>query len=347
MTIAHLENFSGMLLYSALQNYSSQQSLSLPGTTIDNYNYWNSYPVSGYPAGLRVTKSGDKFWFGGYTTLGVATPHGMSLALASLVKPTTNNFTIGYRMRRQLPGNLTSGSSFYVPGLSQGIALSANTSDVYIELVFNRTARTIDTYVDGKFVASANLTNGATTAAAALGANTLAVGIPLGTNAGMIITDLYINEDLGDGSPSGRLGPQDIADVPLQVVEGVNFTSADLVDVMARKDLADSGGKALVGTGDGATLKLKLKDGYVLPLKGRVSGLYLQSRGYYTAGAPGDIAFKLTRGTHFDQQTPILASDLSWSAPGTRLGNGSRSDDETLSATALNGLEVALTVVAR
>lgn len=346
MTIAHLENFSGMLLDSALQNYSSQQSLSLPGTTIDNYNYWNSYPVSGYPAGLRVTKSGDKFWFGGYTTLGVATPHGMSLALASLVKPTTNNFTIGYRMRRQLPGNLTSGSSFYVPGLSQGIALSASVFDNYIELVFNRTGRTIDTYIDGKFVVTANLANGAAVAAAALGANTLAVGIPLGTNAGMFITDLYVNEDLGDGSPGGRLGPQDITDLPLQVVEAKDFTTADLADVMARKDLSASS-KALVGSGDGASLKLKLKDGYVLPLKGRVSGLYLQSRGNYTAGAPGDIAFKVTRGTHSDQQTPVLEPDLSWSAPGARLGNSSRSDDEILSATALNGLEVALTVVAR
>lgn len=349
MTIAHLENFSGMLENFQLQGYAAQGWIAPPGSIIDNPSYWTRYPEPGHPTGLNVIKDAGtgKYWFGGYTTFSISIPCGLSLSLAALVKPNTNNFTIGYRQRRNITGALASGYSFYVTGLQQVIALSTSQPDTYIELVFNRTAKTIETWIDGKFVALANLANGAGAAAAALVSNTLMVGIPLGTPAGMFITDLYINEDLADDGPMGRLGPQDIFNIPLQLADSKDFTSSTLASVLARRDLGDFAGDSdpLVGTGDAAFLKLKPTDGYVLPSKSRLSGLYLQSRGYYTAAA--DIQAKITRGDHVEQQTVVLDSSLNWASPGIRLGHSSRTDAESLPATALNGLEVALTVVSR
>lgn len=348
MAITQLENFSGVAPGLSLVNVATPGALGLPGA----YPYvisgggWAAYLE---PFGLQVEKTGGKYWLGGGT--GYAPSSSLNLyilQLSALVAAATKTFVIAYRQKRkQATDTALNVPIFKTPanGTYPTFNIPANTTEWYIELVFNRVDNTIAIYKDGRLQSTTTITD--VNDKAAFQANTWAIGIPVATTSGLYITDIYIVEDTGDDTPNGRLGPQDLIDIPLQVSANTGWDVTNLVDVLGRKDFGTDNGKYITGSNDGSVLKLKPVDGYVLPSQSNVSGVMFQQRAFYKPGSPSDINVKVMRGTHSDTVGTVLNSSLVSGDKGIRLVNNSHTSDETVPASALNGLEVSLTVVGR
>jgi hypothetical protein len=351
MAITQLENFAGVqtgIELSAIATAAGAGALGLPGA-IPLVNAGANWGSGGQPWGLGVEKVGNKYWLGGYTGYGIVNVFNQYVMnIGSLVPASANVFTIGLRLKRKL-GTPTNPLNFPVFKTLRGAYwmqnIPANVTEWYLELVFNRTDRTISAYIDGRFQWINSVTD--TTDKAEFGANTWALGFPISGVEGIWMTDIYVTADIGDDTPSGRLGPQDITDIPMQVVSSTDWDMTNLANVQAWRDFATDTGKYILGNGVNPVLKLKPVDGYVLPNVANVNGVMVQSRCAYAQGSPSDVVAKITRGTHNDSVTLSPNSAVTLTGPAVRLINGSRNSAESVPATALNGLEVSLTVVAR
>jgi len=350
MAISQLENFSGVqtgIELSALATAAGAGSLGLAGAlpAVQPGSNWNAYQD---PFALAVEKVGNKYWLGGGTGNGAVSLFFMfAMNIAAMTPQAANTFVIGVRYKRKagITGAVNIPIFRAAAGVYPSYTIPANTSEWYLELVFNRTERTVAVYVEGRFQTTVTITNG--TDVAALTANNWALGFPISGTERLFITDIYGNADMGDDSPAGRLGPQDISDVPLKVVSSESWDVTNLTNALGWKDHAADVGKYVVGTGDGSVLKLKPVDGYTLPIQSTVNGVLLQVRAAHIQGNPADVRGKIVRGTHEDTKDQVLNGVVSLSNPALRLVNNSRGNDESIPATALSGLEASLTVIAR
>ena len=347
MAVTQLENFSGVATGISLAAVATPGALGLPGAypSLVSGGGWGPYVE---PFALQVEKAGGKYWLGGGTGYVATSPYNLyTLNLASLVAPATKVFTLGFRQKRKNSINTDQPIPIFrsPQGVYWNVTIPANTTEWYLELVFNRNDNTITCYKDGRLQFTNVIVD--TTDKQNFQANTWLIGLPVASVSCLYITDIYVVEDTGDDTPNGRLGPQDLIDVPLQVSANTGWDVTNLADVLARKDFGTDNGKYLTGANDQSVLKLKPVDGFVLPSQSNVSAVLLQHRTLYKPGSPSDINTKVMRGTHSDAVTTVLNSSLIPGDKGTRLVNNSHTSDETVPASALNGLEVSLTVVGR
>jgi hypothetical protein len=349
MAITQLENFSGVqtgIELSSIATAAGAGSLGLPGAlpAITAGSSWSPYQDS---FALAVEKVGNKYWLGGGTGNGASNLFfQFAMNIAHLTPQAANSFVIGIRYKRKASAL----AALAIPLFRGAVVYPSYTvpaliTEWYVEMVFNRTDRTVSVYVDGRFMVTVTITNG--TDVNALLANTWQIGFPVSGTERLYITDIYATADMGDDTPSGRLGPQDISDVPMQVVSSQNWDVTNIANVLGWKDHAADAGKYVVGNGANAVLKLKPVDGYVLPIQSNVNGIMLRSRASYTQGIPANLGGKVVRGTHEDTRDLVLNPTVSLGNPALAVANNSHTNDESLPATALTGLEVSLTVLAR
>lgn len=340
MAIKALENFSGLKPGVVLTNngspfgsYQGAWSLSSNGSTI-----------SGYVDGPQVEERDGKSWLTSYNT----GSRRYGIRLLDVFSAGSNRLVIGWRTARRNPIALGGTELFYVdPNFVLNYAWAAGQEQAYFEFVVDRSDWSAQLWANGRQVWSGTVSAGSSRNILS-GATVGYLYFVMGSQSFFLHTDFYFIEDTGDDSPNSRIGPQDITEIPMEIVPDSAVGTWDTValpDVLTRKYLDDDTGTRVRGEGLDASIKLRPVGDYALPNDMAVNGIGVFIGASYRSGSPGDLNAVVNRGTHSDAQLGILSETST--SPAVKFVNSSRSADESRAATALDGLELTLALSSR
>lgn len=340
MAIKALENFSGLkpgvVLSSNGSPFGSYQgawSVSSNGSTL-----------SGFADGPQVEQRNGKSWLTSYNS----GSRRYGIRVQDVFSAGTNRIVVGWRTARRSAGATSSVELIYVDGnFYLTYAWATGQDQAYFEFVVDRSDWSAQLWANGRQVWSGTIS--ATSSRNILSGSTAGfLYFVMGTGSYFLHTDFYFIEDTGDDSPNSRIGPQDITEIPMEVVPDSavgTWDAAALPDVLSRKYLDTDTGTRVSGEGLGANIKLRPANGYSLPNDMAVNGIGVFVGASYRSGSPGDLNAIVNRGTHSDSQLGILSETST--SPAVKLVNSSRSADESKASTALDGLELTLALSSR
>lgn len=345
MAINFIENFSELPTDKTLQGLAVVPFGSLVGSYTA---YTTATTMTGKTDGLSAEVYNGKQWLTRFNSGVAYSGLSMSNIRDQIPVSATGKFTIGYRWYAKQGYSAAwtiTACRMNAAAQAPGFTVPAGVNTGYTELVFDRTAGTLEVFNEG---ASQGVVTISTSSLAAIRAGTELLQFPCGHATLVAITDFYITVDTGDDSQNGRLGAIDVNVVDLAIsgtADGWDTTS--LADVLARGDweTTDSGTR-LVGQGVDKTLTLAPKSGYALPNKTAVLAMQAQVKGNYKAGNPGNLQIQLGRNTNVSSVTPVAPNALPNQA-NANLMYQAKSTDEQAWNTALTGLTLKLTTKTR